>query len=166
MMNKNVKKSLEKSKKVLEEKRKIVQQKICIKKTHTFTIIAMNSVQEKLIIKKLEKFNVSGLTFANSELSNDSVADHQVHFVPEVLKETQGSLAIVPLQRVQVRNKFIYQVVPVGTRVVRLSKYNHLIRVEKLFQNYVRNALKCADFSKNFNAITLYNIVLKCTENR
>ena len=44
-----MKKSLEKSKNVLEEKRKIVKQKICIKKTHTFTIIAMNFIQEQLI---------------------------------------------------------------------------------------------------------------------
>ena len=36
-----IKKSLEKSKNVLE-KRKIVKRKICIKKTHAFTIIAMN----------------------------------------------------------------------------------------------------------------------------
>ena len=49
MKNESVKKSLEKSKNVLEEKRKIVKQKICIKKTHTFTIIAMNFVQEQLI---------------------------------------------------------------------------------------------------------------------
>ena len=49
MMNEIVKKSLENSKNVLEVKRKIVKQKICIKKTHTFTIIAMNCVQEQLI---------------------------------------------------------------------------------------------------------------------
>ena len=48
MTNQSVKKSLEKSKNVLEEKRKIVKRKICIKKTHTFTIIAMNCVQEQL----------------------------------------------------------------------------------------------------------------------
>ena len=48
MMNESVKKSLEKSKDVLEEKRKIVKRKIWIKKTHTFTIIAMNFVQEQL----------------------------------------------------------------------------------------------------------------------
>ena len=48
MMNESVKKLLEKSKNVLE-KRKIVKQKICIKKTHTFTIIAMNFVQKQLI---------------------------------------------------------------------------------------------------------------------
>ena len=45
MKNESVKKSLEKSKNVLEEKRKI-----CIKKTNTFTIIAMNFVQEQLKI--------------------------------------------------------------------------------------------------------------------
>ena len=39
MMNESVKKSLEKAKNVLEEKHKIVKQKICIKKTHMFTII-------------------------------------------------------------------------------------------------------------------------------
>ena len=50
MMNKSVKKSLDKAKNVLKEKRKIVKRKICIKKTHTFTIIAMNCVQEQLII--------------------------------------------------------------------------------------------------------------------
>ena len=49
MKNESVKKSLEKSKNVLEEKRKIIKQKICLKKTHTFTIIAMNFVQEQLI---------------------------------------------------------------------------------------------------------------------
>ena len=48
MMNESVKKSLEKSKNVLEEKRKIIKRKICIKKPHTFTIIAMNFVQEQL----------------------------------------------------------------------------------------------------------------------
>ena len=47
-MNESVKKSLEKSKNVLEEKRKIVRRKICIKKTNTFTIIAMNCIQEQL----------------------------------------------------------------------------------------------------------------------
>ena len=41
MKNESVKKSLEKSKNVQEEKRKIVKKKICIKKTHTFTIIAV-----------------------------------------------------------------------------------------------------------------------------
>ena len=51
MKNESVKKSLEKSKNVLEEKRKTVKRKICIKKkTHTFTIIAMNCVQEQLNI--------------------------------------------------------------------------------------------------------------------
>ena len=48
MKSESVKKSLEKSKNVLEEKRKMVKQKICIKKTKTFTIIAMNFVQEQL----------------------------------------------------------------------------------------------------------------------
>ena len=43
-----VKKLLEKSKHFLEEKRKMVKRKICIKKTKTFTIIAMNFVQEQL----------------------------------------------------------------------------------------------------------------------
>ena len=52
MKNKSVKKSLEKSKNVLEEKRKTVKRKICIKKTHTFTIIAMNCVQEQLKTNK------------------------------------------------------------------------------------------------------------------
>ena len=52
-MNKeSVKKSLEKSKNILEEKRKLVKQKICIKKTNTFTIIAINFVQEQLNNKK------------------------------------------------------------------------------------------------------------------
>ena len=48
MKDESVTKSLEKSKNVLEEMRKIVKQKICIKKTHTFTIIAMNFIQEQL----------------------------------------------------------------------------------------------------------------------
>ena len=55
MKNESVKKSPEKSNNVLEEKRKIVKQKICIKKTHTFTIIAMNFVQEQLNSQKLTK---------------------------------------------------------------------------------------------------------------
>ena len=50
MKNESVIKSLEKSKNVLEEKLKIVKRNIFIKKTHTFTIIAMNFVQEQLII--------------------------------------------------------------------------------------------------------------------
>ena len=49
MKNESVKKSLEKSKNVLEEKPKMVKPKICIKKTNTFTIVAMNFVQEQLI---------------------------------------------------------------------------------------------------------------------
>ena len=114
----------------------------------------MNSVQEQLIIKKLEKFNVSGLTFANSELSNDSVANHQVHFVPEVLKETQGSLAIVPFQRIQIRNKFIYQVLPVGTRVIRLSKHNQVtsFKLPKISLTHTNawNLILFSAFSENF----------------
>ena len=51
MKNESVKKSLEKSKKILEEKRKMVKRKICIKKTNTFTLIAINFVQEQLKIK-------------------------------------------------------------------------------------------------------------------
>ena len=51
MKNESVKKSLEKSKNVLEEKRKMVKQKICIKKTNMFTIIAMKFAQEQLKIK-------------------------------------------------------------------------------------------------------------------
>ena len=50
MKNESVKKSLEKSKNVLEERRKMVKQINCIKKTNTFTIIAMNFVQEQLNI--------------------------------------------------------------------------------------------------------------------
>ena len=50
MKNESVKKSLDKSKNFLEEKLKIVKQKICIKKTHMITIIAMNFVQEQLNI--------------------------------------------------------------------------------------------------------------------
>ena len=57
MMNESVKKLFEKSKNVLEEKRKIVKQKICIKKTHTFTITAMNFVQEQLKIHFRETSN-------------------------------------------------------------------------------------------------------------
>ena len=48
-----MKKSLEKSKNVLEEKRKMLEQKIFIKKTNTFTIIAVNFVQEQLKILQL-----------------------------------------------------------------------------------------------------------------
>ena len=48
--NETVKKSPEKSKNVLEEKRKMVKRNICIKKTNTFTIIAMNFAQEEIII--------------------------------------------------------------------------------------------------------------------
>ena len=54
MKNESEKKSLEKSKNVLG-KRKIIKQKICIQKTHTFTIIAMNFVQEQLITTKTTK---------------------------------------------------------------------------------------------------------------
>ena len=52
MMNESVKKSLEKvKKKSLEKlKREKVKQKISIKKTHTFAIIATNFVQEQLKI--------------------------------------------------------------------------------------------------------------------
>ena len=46
-MNKSVKKSLEKSKNILE-KRKMFKGKICIKKTNTFTKIAMKFVKEQL----------------------------------------------------------------------------------------------------------------------
>ena len=49
MKNESVKKSLAKSKNVLEEKRKTIKQKICIKKTPSFTIIATNLVREQLI---------------------------------------------------------------------------------------------------------------------
>ena len=56
MKNESVKKSLQKSKKVPEEKRKMVQQKICMKKTNTFTISAMNFVQEQL--KTIPLFNL------------------------------------------------------------------------------------------------------------
>ena len=45
MTNENVKKSLEKSKNALEENRKIVKRKLRTKKTHMFTIVAMNFVQ-------------------------------------------------------------------------------------------------------------------------
>ena len=61
-MNESVKKSLEKSKNVLEEKRKIVKRKICIKKTHTFTIIAMNCVQEQLITRPRRNYEWIGKT--------------------------------------------------------------------------------------------------------
>ena len=54
MKNESEKKSLAKSKNVLEEKRKIVKRKICIKKTHMFTIIAMNFVQEPLATETLK----------------------------------------------------------------------------------------------------------------
>ena len=57
MKNESVKKSLEKSKNVLEEKHKIVKRKICIKKAHRFTIIAMNFVQEQLKTSQLSKQN-------------------------------------------------------------------------------------------------------------
>ena len=40
---------MKKSKNVLEEKRRTVEQKICIKKTNTFTLIAINFVREQLI---------------------------------------------------------------------------------------------------------------------
>ena len=54
-MNESVKESFEKSKNVLEEKRKIFKWKICIKKTHTFTLIAMNCVQEQLKNSQMEE---------------------------------------------------------------------------------------------------------------
>ena len=52
----------EKSKNVLEEKRKIVKQKFCIKKTHTFTIIAMNFVQEQLKKPRAPQYSSAQLT--------------------------------------------------------------------------------------------------------
>ena len=47
MKHESVKKLLEKSKNVLEESAKLSSEKFA-KKTHTFTIIAMNFVQEQL----------------------------------------------------------------------------------------------------------------------
>ena len=52
MKSESVKKSLEKSENVLEKREK-VKQKICIKKTNTLTIIAMNFVQKE--VKNLDK---------------------------------------------------------------------------------------------------------------
>ena len=81
MKNESVKKSLEKSKNVLEEKRKTVKRKICIKKTHTFTIIAMNCVQEQLKIgqaknrikKKTDRTNIIATNFVWAQLNNLSL---------------------------------------------------------------------------------------------
>ena len=69
MKNEIVKKSLEKSKNVIEEQRKIVKRKICIKKTHTFTIIAMNFVREQLKI----------LNWVTEELDNTSQTKFLLH---------------------------------------------------------------------------------------
>ena len=49
MKNQSMKKSLEKSNNVLEEKRKTVKRNYCMKKTNTFTIIALNIVQDQLL---------------------------------------------------------------------------------------------------------------------
>ena len=62
-MNESMKKSLEKEKNVQEEKRKIVKRKIRIKKTHKFTIIAMNCVQEQLIKTKRRPIRASAIGF-------------------------------------------------------------------------------------------------------
>ena len=59
MKNKSVKKSLEKSKNVLEDKRKMFKRQTCIKKTNTFTIIAMNFVQEQLTTFKFSRIDWS-----------------------------------------------------------------------------------------------------------
>ena len=74
MKNESVKKSLEKSKNVLEKYKNGQAKKNCIKKTNTFTIIAMNFVQEQFkkrprtntiqflwIVKKRQRTNRTAL---------------------------------------------------------------------------------------------------------
>ena len=95
MKNESVKKSLEKSKNVLEEKRKnsqaknlhkkdqhvpeekrkTVKQKICMKKTNTFTIIAMNVVQKEL--------KTAMKTLSNSQNTTGSLNQCQLKYPVE-----------------------------------------------------------------------------------
>ena len=57
MKNESVKNLPEKSENVLEEKRKMFKQKMCMKNTEMFTIIATHFVREQLIIKLTENEN-------------------------------------------------------------------------------------------------------------
>ena len=68
MKNESVKESLKKSTNVLEENRKMTKRKNCVKKTNTFTIIALNFVQEQLT--RARKFNHAQLTAAKYKLIN------------------------------------------------------------------------------------------------
>ena len=70
MKNESAKKSLEKSKNVLEEKRKMVKQKICIKKTNRFTIIAVNFVQEQFKNMTCQQVSVESKNRSKSQESN------------------------------------------------------------------------------------------------
>ena len=70
MNNESVKKTLEKSKNVLEEKRKKLKRKISIKKTNTFTKIAMNFVQEQLIEVKTPHVNEESISEKANFCSN------------------------------------------------------------------------------------------------
>ena len=79
MKNKSVTKSLEKSKNLLEEKRKMVERKNCIKKTNTFTIIAMNFVQEQLKMMKRELYAISLLHI----LKDQSIRNNNQKYLSE-----------------------------------------------------------------------------------
>ena len=77
MMNQSVKKS-HLRKNVLEEKRKILKRKICIKKTNTFTIIAINFLQEQLKKQDLEM------------IRNDITEKHLEKTIDEKNKKTEN----------------------------------------------------------------------------
>ena len=89
MMNESVKKSPEKSKNVLEEKLKIVKQKIRIKKTHMFTIIAMNCVQEQLKREVKSKKKVLEQNVQANNLHKDTTTIMAPNCVREQLKIVQ-----------------------------------------------------------------------------
>ena len=88
-----MKKSLEKSQNVLEEKRKIVKRKICIKKTHTFTIIAMNFVQEQFKTTKRRPIIAPAIAVRLLLKTTVMVATIKAIFqMPEAQFETDGAL--------------------------------------------------------------------------
>ena len=78
MKNESVKMSFERSKNVPEEKRKTVKRKICIKKTNTFTITALNFVQEQLIIDYMLYADGSDRTIIRS-YTTVKLSRHSLH---------------------------------------------------------------------------------------
>ena len=99
MKNESVKKSLEKSKNVLEEKRKMVKRKICIKKTNTFRIIAMNFVQEQL--KTAQPLNALPsfaclCSFLDAHCSYYKLTFLKVEFLSNLLRNFKNHLINAP----------------------------------------------------------------------